>query len=56
MIPSDQIYGSVLQLILNLFIDFSTQYVYLDPYVYCIFKVFHPVRLLGPLRLLSTLE
>ena len=46
MIPSDQIYGSVLQWIVNIFIDFSTQYVYLDQYVYSIFKSFHPERLL----------
>ena len=56
MIPSDQFYGSFLQRNVFFFIVFSTQYVYLDPYVYCFFKSFHPVRLLGPVRLLSTLE
>ena len=35
---------------------FSTQYFYLDPYVYCFFKICHPVRLFGPVRLLGTYE
>ena len=35
---------------------FSTQQFYMDPYVYHFFKIFHPVCLLGPVRLLGTLE
>ena len=35
---------------------FPTQYVYLDPYVYCFFQIFHPVRLFGPIRLFGTLK
>ena len=35
---------------------FSAQYFYFDPYIYCFFKIFYPVRLLGPVHLLGTLE
>ena len=32
----------------------STQCFYLDPYVYCFQKIFQPVHLFGPVRLLGT--